>query len=252
MVTNGTFTNYNESFHAHEAGLQYGRNEAGYYSIIPSWVMRSTKVTPTAKLLFGSIASLSRAEGYCYATNKYLAENICLDERSVAKPLKELQDNGFIEITINKTKLGTERLIKCIEGGVRSTAYPGTRENVSRGTRENVVLDIYNITKDINNSAIQDSGVELKKKEKRESRCPNKEEGHKGCIEFLDSLGHKFTNYQKQIGHLHSILRAGYTFREINKAIDGIEKDKFYQERGWDMATVSNYISRVRKVGAYV
>ena len=83
-----------------------------------------------------------------------------------------------------------------------------------------------------------------------DSRCPNKKEGHKGCIEFIDSVAlykkkKTFTNYQKQIYHLHKMLKAGYTFDEIDQTIDGIDKKVFYQENGWDFATISNELDKL-------
>lgn len=48
----------------------------GHYSIIPDVVLFSEKLSSNEKVLYSVILSLSNKEGYCYATNKYLGNNI--------------------------------------------------------------------------------------------------------------------------------------------------------------------------------
>ncbi len=78
--------------------------------------------------------------------------------------------------------------------------------------------------------------------------CRKYPNGHKECVEYIDSVskdkGHKFVNYAKQIGVVHKILRAGFDFNDMNKALDGIEKNPFYKEHGWDFVTVSQILER--------
>ena len=96
----------------------------------------------------------------------------------------------------------------------------------------------------ITKETIQNIPVSLKR-----VTCPNLEEGHKGCIEYIDSVAKNnnlktFVNYQKQIFHLHKLLRAGYKFSDITKVIDKLDKDRFYREKGWDFATVGNFLDK--------
>lgn len=78
--------------------------------------------------------------------------------------------------------------------------------------------------------------------------CPNVAEGHQGCIDYIDSLkdvyGKVFTNRPLQFYHLHSILKAGYTFPDIDKVIQFLDDSQYYIDNGWDMQTVSNLISK--------
>ena len=48
-------------------------NTIGYYSVIPSRILYNDKLKPNQKLLYAIITSLSCKEGYCFASNKYLA-----------------------------------------------------------------------------------------------------------------------------------------------------------------------------------
>lgn len=85
-------------------------------------------------------------------------------------------------------------------------------------------------------------------KQIRRPSCPNKEEGHQGCIDFIDSLaksrGIKFPNYPKQIGALHRILKAGFTWEQINKQIDKMEEDSFWSQRGFDIVNIANELGK--------
>ena len=98
---------------------------------------------------------------------------------------------------------------------------------------------------------------------KRVSRCPLEEpgkdahllalvsqnpNGHRECLEYINSVsedkGHKFINYPKQILFVHRILRAGFNFDQIDEAVGHLEKDRFYQEKGWDFANLAQYLER--------
>ena len=83
---------------------------------------------------------------------------------------------------------------------------------------------------------------------KRVNKCTNKNEGHKGCIEFIDSLaeewGGKFPNYARQINGLHKLLGADYTFNDINKKIDEMEKDHFWSSKGFDLMNIVNEMGK--------
>lgn len=76
-------------------------------------------------------------------------------------------------------------------------------------------------------------------------RYPN---GHRECIDYIDSVGrdkgHKFINYQKQIGFVHRILRAGFDFEDMDRIIDKVEKTPFYQESGWDFANITSILEK--------
>lgn len=86
-----------------EEGLEAGRSEAGLFSVIPQAVMRDQNLNSSAKLLYGAILSLSRHDGFCYATNRYLAENVgIVGEDSIKKPMKKLKEAGLIDIILIK------------------------------------------------------------------------------------------------------------------------------------------------------
>ena len=78
---------------------------------IPSRLLLDKKIDPSCIKIFAFIKSLTRAHGYCYASNKYLAQSMGTCERSVQRYLKVLADEGYIEIIFDVTKLQTQRKI---------------------------------------------------------------------------------------------------------------------------------------------
>ena len=126
------------------------------------------------------------------------------------------QDSHLVQKT---TKSGTENASHLVQ------KVDSTKETITKETIQNIPVSLKRVT------------------------CPNLEEGHKGCIEYIDSVAKNnnlktFVNYQKQIFHLHKLLRAGYKFSDITKVIDKLDKDRFYREKGWDFATVGNFLDK--------
>ena len=66
-------------------------NEPQYWAVIPSPVRYDENLTPSEKLLYGEISSLTNKTGYCFAANAYFAELYGLTERTIRRMLA---DNG--------------------------------------------------------------------------------------------------------------------------------------------------------------
>lgn len=90
--------------------------------------------------------------------------------------------------------------------------------------------------------------VEREENSSNKKKCPNKLDGHKGCVlyitSFAENRGVKFANFGKQINALHKMLSAGYSFEEIDRQIELLEKDKFWHDRGFDLMNVANEIGK--------
>ena len=61
------------------------------WGILPRRILRDKDVTPFAKLLYVEISSLCASEGFCWASNKYLAERMGSTERTVSRSITELK-----------------------------------------------------------------------------------------------------------------------------------------------------------------
>lgn len=72
------------------------------YVIIPSKLLFDSTVPPNAKILYGQIKVLCHKDGYCYATNKYFANNNNLNVRTVSRLINILYEKGYIDILYTK------------------------------------------------------------------------------------------------------------------------------------------------------
>lgn len=72
--------------------------EPGYYAILPATVRYDKNLTPSAKLLYAEITALSNSKGYCWASNKYFADLYGVGKNSISNWIKNLKDNGYIDI----------------------------------------------------------------------------------------------------------------------------------------------------------
>ena len=48
-------------------------NRMGYYCVIPSKILGDSELSADEKILYGQISGLANKEGFCWATNEYLA-----------------------------------------------------------------------------------------------------------------------------------------------------------------------------------
>lgn len=75
-----------------------------YYAIIPYEILQKY---PSELALYGLIQSRSRKLGYCYTSVLTFAEELSVSRQTIAKWLKSLQENGYIEIA-GKSDNGTK------------------------------------------------------------------------------------------------------------------------------------------------
>ena len=92
------------------------------FAIIPADVRYDENLTPNAKLLYGEITALCNEKGYCWASNAYFAKLYKVSNTSVSLWIKQLKDNGYIEIE-QHYKPGTKeilnRYLSILKGGIQ-------------------------------------------------------------------------------------------------------------------------------------
>ena len=76
------------------------KQETSYYSIIPATILYNENLKANQKLLYAIITSLTHKEGYCYATNKYLAEKLGVKTNTVSSWITDLNRKGFIKVEL--------------------------------------------------------------------------------------------------------------------------------------------------------
>lgn len=80
------------------------------YSVIPARVRDDHTLRPNAKLLYGELSALAQAEGYCWASNAYLAEQLGIAGKTVEGLLKQLKDRGHIHLEVERDEETNEVL----------------------------------------------------------------------------------------------------------------------------------------------
>ena len=79
--------------------MENDKIKKSYYSVIPAEVRYCKGLgKPNARDLYGEISSLTNERGYCWATNKYLADSFEVEERSIQRWLNRLEKNNFIYV----------------------------------------------------------------------------------------------------------------------------------------------------------
>lgn len=88
-------------------------DNVGYYSIIPATVLYNKELKANEKLLYAIITSLANKEGYCFASNKYLAEKLDVNPKTISSWISDLKNRKFIivELIRNENKQIVQRKI---------------------------------------------------------------------------------------------------------------------------------------------
>ena len=83
-----------------------------FFAVIPAPVLYSKSLKANSKLIYGIISSLTSKEGYCYASNNYLSDQIGLTACGVSRLITDLKSHNFIKVkTIREGKVIKQRRI---------------------------------------------------------------------------------------------------------------------------------------------
>lgn len=127
------------------------KRRPGLVSYLPQRVIFDRELTAQAKVLFAEILALSETDGYCWASNQYLARLFDASEATVSRQVAQLTARGYIESRMEPTATGSERHIFVTDlafmllrprgeidaGGVRKNEDTPLRKNEERGVRKN-------------------------------------------------------------------------------------------------------------------
>lgn len=86
-------------------------NQQNAFLLIPTYVADHPKVDDATAILFGRLNALSNQKGYCFASDKYLAEISKCTDREIRNRLKTLKELQFIVVHSEKNGLGWSRKI---------------------------------------------------------------------------------------------------------------------------------------------
>ena len=80
--------------------MKENKETIGYYSVIPATVLYNKELKANEKLLYAIITSLACKEGYCFASNKYLAEKLDVNPKTISSWISDLKNKNFIVVEL--------------------------------------------------------------------------------------------------------------------------------------------------------
>ena len=78
-------------------------NKIGYYAVLPSTVLFNEKLKANEKLLYAVITILSNKEGYCFASNSYLAKLFNSQPHTISNWISHLSKLSFVHVELIKS-----------------------------------------------------------------------------------------------------------------------------------------------------
>ena len=109
----------------------------GYTALLPPRVRYDQELRSTGKLLYAEISAMADVTGFCWATNRYLADLLGISRNTVTELLAELEDHGYIMISVirDENNQVTERRLYITDAGlmrlppVSKSTYPPIPKN---------------------------------------------------------------------------------------------------------------------------
>ncbi len=92
-------------------------SQPSYYAVIPANV-RYADIPANAKLLYGELTALTSKEGYCWASNSYLADLYRVSPGTISEWIRCLKEGGFIFYEIERMNQRKIYLSEKPEGGI--------------------------------------------------------------------------------------------------------------------------------------
>lgn len=115
-----------------------------YWAVLPAPVRYDKTLSPSARILYAEISSLTEELGFCFASNDYFCRLYQLSERTIARLLRELEDGGHIRIEDGQGGKGTVRKIYAGVNPLRASPDKNVRKprqkcqgNPDKSVREN-------------------------------------------------------------------------------------------------------------------
>ena len=215
-------------------------NESTYYAQIPITVMYDSRLKPIERLLYGTIAMLTKKSGYCYANNGYLAELYKCSEMAISKYIKNLSFYGYITIAnanSYKRQIYLSDLKQMIKEpitndiGTYNKRYRNLKQTYEHNNNNKLNNNLKRIV-DINNTNVLFDQQELVEPEKPKSQ-------YSEIMEAWNRL--PVTNIKAIKGTRLTMLKArlkDYTIDEILSAISNIRESPFLlgqNNKGWQI-----------------
>ena len=87
---------------------KYNKN---WIAVIPAFILYDTKLSDKDKIVYSVISNLTHEKGYCWASNKYIADLLGCSPLTISRSVSNLNKLGHIKNTVSRTADGTDRKI---------------------------------------------------------------------------------------------------------------------------------------------
>lgn len=141
-------------------------SEASYWAVLTAPLLESTEVTDGAKLFYAQISRRTKTEGYCWASNRTLSEELGVTERTITRYVAELEAAGFIKTEfsgVHDRKRHAERRIRLavpVPFNMEKNVYPSVDKNDGDNIDKNVGRNKVKNKSNKNNPPISPQGDE--------------------------------------------------------------------------------------------
>jgi len=116
----------------------------GYYCVIPWKLLTDSRISSTAKLLYGEISALANKEGYCWASNTHFTKifNIKSPTR-ISSLIRELREHEYVYTEIDKDNGNFRKIWLCVPIIKNSNSYYQKQEYpiIKNEKKDNINID---------------------------------------------------------------------------------------------------------------
>lgn len=202
------------------------------YGILTNDVLFDKKLSSTGKLVFVFITSLSAEKGFCWASNKYIAEKMSIGLSTASGIISDLEKAGYVSVEVDKVA-GNRRKIRIgiLENQQTYTEKPVdpyTEKPVHNSIRVNSISKNYNL--------ITPESLELTK---ILANC---------LVQNFEFMAGKLTvdiqtKWARDIEKLHRI--DGYDYKLIQAVLEWSQQDDFWKQNIRSGATLRKQFTQL-------
>ena len=200
-----------------------------YYVVIPMPIYDDETLKDSAKLLYGLISSLINEEGYCFASNEYLAKKRKTTPQNISRLLNELEKKEYIVIIylrdgaiIKNRKIYINSRLTEMLTAINQNVKCTVNQNVKESNK--AIYSISNYIKEINKeSFFENDDLNNTFKEYLQMRYEKKCKATKTTIDRLIKKLNK-KDVSEAIAMLNYSIENGY------QGVFELKKDKPYKQ----------------------
>jgi len=201
-----------------------------WFGILPNKILFNKKLSDKQKLLFVYITSLCAEKGYCWASNKYISENMWCSENTISVNISKLKELWFIEVNIIQSSWNQRKILisENEQGGLlknQKRSFEKSKEGSFEKSKDNNI--IYN---NINKNILSKDNIIYKPKNNFDYSFIN---------EFLNKE-HPIIKYQiekdwlevylwKQYEVVDKLIKDWFTLEQIQLSCLFIKQDDFWK-----------------------